>query len=153
MNEVENSAFVIDGKMALPYQYFAGATGSRFIVALRDEKTIFGVRCPKCEMTFVPPRQICDRCFADLSEHWIEVAPTGTVTGFTVIRYAEPYQPKEPPYLIALILLDGADTPIPHLLECGDQKNARIGMRVCAVFSETPQNNLLAIAHFVPSPG
>jgi uncharacterized OB-fold protein len=153
MREDGNNAFVIEGKMALPYQYFAGATGSRFIVALRDEKKIFGVRCPECEMTFVPPRETCDRCFADLSGHWVEVAPAGTVTGFTVIRYAEPYQPKEPPYVLALILLDGSDTPIVHFLECGAPEDARIGMRVGAVFSETPQNNLLEIARFAPVSG
>jgi uncharacterized OB-fold protein len=134
--------------MALPYQYFAGAVGSKFIVALRDERQILGVRCPQCEKTFVPPRQTCERCFTVLTDHWVNVESTGVVTGFTVLRYAEPYQPKEPPYVLALIKLDGADTPIAHLLECGDVSKAKIGMRVRAVFAEEPTDNILNIAHF-----
>lgn len=138
-------AFVVEGKMALPYQYFAGATGSRFIVALRDEKQILGVQCEQCHRTFVPPRQTCERCFSPLVDKWVKVEPTGEVTGFTVVRYAEPYQPKQPPYVLALIKLDGADTPIAHLLDCRD---LRLGMRVRAVFSEERRDNILAISHF-----
>jgi len=151
MSEQADNAFVVEGKMALPYQYFAGATGSKFIVALRDEKKILGVRCEQCAKTFVPPRQTCERCFADLTDNWVELEPTGEVTGFTVIRYTEPYQPKEPPYVLALVKLDGADTPLTHLLECGDPANARTGMRVRAVFADQPKDNILAISHFEPA--
>jgi len=150
MSENTSDAFVIEGKMALPYQYFAGATGSKFIVALRDERKILGVHCPKCNRTFVPPRQTCERCFADLTDAWVEVQPTGAVTGFTVVRYAEPYQPKATPYILALIKLDGADTPIVHLLDGIATDDVRIGLRVRAVFSDTPRNNMLDIAHFLP---
>lgn len=147
MNETRNDAFVIEGKMALPYQYFAGAVGSKFIVALRDERKILGVRCEACNRTFIPPRQTCERCFADLTDHWVELEPVGEVTGFTIVRYAEPYQPKQPPYVLALIKLDGVDTPIAHLLEC-DLESARVGMRVRAVFAEAAKNNILEIACF-----
>ncbi len=149
MTESTDHAFVVDGRMALPYQYFAGATGSRFIVALRDQQKILGVRCDTCQKTFIPPRQTCERCFADLTNNWVELEPTGEVTGFTVIRYTEPYQPKEPPYVLALIKLDGADTPIAHLLDC-DPDTARTGMRVTATFTDTHTDNILEITHFKP---
>ena len=151
MSEDENYAFVVEGKMALPYQYFAGATGSKFIVALRDEKKILGVKCEKCNKTFVPPRQTCERCFSKLTDNWVELEPTGEVTGFTVVRYAEPYQPKEPPYILALIKLDGADTSIAHILDCGDVGDAEVGMRVRAVFSGERKDNILDIACFEPT--
>jgi len=153
MSEGSEHAFVVEGRMALPYQYFAGATGSRFIVALRDEQKILGVRCEACDRTFIPPRQTCERCFADLTENWVELEPTGEVTGFTVVRYAEPYQPKEPPYVIALIQLDGADTPLAHILECGDVADAEVGMRVRAFFTEEHTDNILEISHFEPVAG
>lgn len=151
MSEQERNAFVVEGRMALPYQYFAGATGSKFIVALRDQKKILGVRCEACNKTFVPPRQTCERCFANLTDHWVELEPTGEVTGFTVIRYAEPYQPQEPPYVLAMIRLDGADTSIAHVLRCGQVDQAKIGMRVRAVFSDKVKNNILQIAGFEPA--
>jgi len=150
MAEQTNYATVIDGQMALPYQYLAGATGSKFIVALRDDKKILGIRCEKCAKTFVPPRQTCERCFSDLTDNWVELEPTGEVTGFTVIRYPEPYQPKKTPYVLALIKLDGADTPFAHVLECGDTANAKIGMKVKAVFADEPKDSLLDISHFEP---
>lgn len=150
MNEQTSHAFVIEGKMALPYQYFAGAIGSKWIVALRDEKKILGVRCEHCNKTWVPPRQTCEHCFASLTDHWVQVEPTGTVTNFTIVRYAEPYQPQEPPYVLALIQLDGADSAITHLLDCGNPSNARIGMRVRAVFSDEPRDNILNIDRFIP---
>lgn len=150
MEQKKEWAFVIDGKMALPYQYFAGATGSTFIAALRDRKKVLGVRCERCAKTFIPPRQTCERCFRDLTNAWIELGAEGAVTGFTVVRYAEPYQPAQPPYVLALVLLDGADTPIAHLLACGDPSNARVGMRVRAVFSDERKDNILEIRHFVP---
>ncbi|MEZ4568088.1 MAG: hypothetical protein R2860_14415 [Desulfobacterales bacterium] len=71
----------------LPYQYFAGRTGSRFIISLRDEKTVSEMR--KCNKVFVPPRQTCERCFENISENWWDVKNTGVVTGFTIIRYKE----------------------------------------------------------------
>jgi uncharacterized OB-fold protein len=151
MSQEKDAAFVVEGKMALPYQYFAGNTGSRFLVALRDSRKILGIRCETCRKTFVPPRRTCERCFSDLTDRWVELEPAGEVTGFTVIRYAEPYQPKDPPYVLALVRLDGADTPIAHLLECGGAEKARIGMRVRAVFSDEPRNTLLQIAHFEPA--
>jgi uncharacterized OB-fold protein len=147
MSGDKDCAFVIEGKMALPYQYFAGAVGSKFIVALRDEKQILGVRCERCNKTFVPPRQTCERCFAPLTDNWVKVEQTGEVTGFTVVRYEEPYQPQEPPYVLAMIKLDGSDVSIVHLLAC-DPKDARTGMRVRAVFAEERKDNILAIAHF-----
>lgn len=150
MNAAQDDCFVIEGKMSLPYQYYAGAIGSRFIVGLRDGRKILAVRSAATGKTYVPPRQVCEKTFERLDGNWVEVAGTGTVTGFTVIRYAEPYQPKQPPYVLALIRLDGADTAFAHLLECGDPANARVGMRVKAVFSETPRDNILDIAHFAP---
>lgn len=150
MSAGQDYCFVVEGKMSLPYQYFAGTIGSKFIVALRDGQKVLGVRSAKTGKTYVPPRQVCEKTFERLDENWVEVKDTGTVTGFTVIRYAEPYQPKQPPYVLALIQLDGADTAFAHLLECGDVSEAKVGLRVQAVFSETPQNNILDIAHFVP---
>jgi len=150
MSADKEHAFVVEGKLALPYQYFAGTVGSKFLVALRDEKKIRGMKCDKCNKVFIPPRATCERCFSDLTASWVDVADTGVVTGFTVIRYEEPYQPKKSPYVLAMIKLDGADTPLVHLLECGDATNADVGIRVKAVFAEERTGSILDIRHFEP---
>jgi len=150
MNANPDPAFVVEGKMALPYQYFAGTVGSTFLVALRDDKKILGMKCAACDKVFVPPRATCERCFSNLADNWVDLPGTGVVTGFTVVRYAEPYQPKEPPYVLALIKLDGADTPLVHLVECGDTANAAVGMKVQAVFADQRVGSVLDICHFEP---
>ena len=98
-----------------------------------------------------PGRRSRERCFAALTDCWVELEPIGEVTGFTVVRYAEPYQTQASPYVLALIRLDGADTPIAHFLKCGQVEQARIGMRVRAVFSDKVKNNIVQIACFEPT--
>ena len=149
MSAEQDYCFVVEGKLALPYQYFAGANGSKFIVALRDEKKILASRAEKADLTYLPPRSVCDRTFEDLSDKWVEVSKEGTVTGFTVIRYEEPYQPRRVPFVLGLIKLDGADTPIAHIIDCAPEA-AKVGMRVQAVFADEPANNILEIKGFAP---
>jgi uncharacterized OB-fold protein/acyl dehydratase len=141
---------VVEGKLALPYQYFAGKTGSRFLTALRKENVIKGVRCPACDKVFVPPRATCERCFAPIADNWVTLKPTGTVTGFTVIRYAEPHQPFKPPFIQALIKLDGADTPLVHVVRGIGPSEIKVGLRVEAEFARKPTATIMDIACFRP---
>lgn len=143
-------SFVIEGKLALPYQYFAGTIGSRFIRALRDEKKIMGVRCDTCGKVFVPPRQTCAVCFEDLSEKWVDLKPTGSVTGWTVVREAQPHHPFPPPFIQAMIKLDGADTPMVHVVRGVGASEMKEGLRVKAVFAKKPVNTIMAIECFRP---
>lgn len=148
MSTATNDSFVVNGKLALPYQYFAGRTGSRFIISIRDEKKIRGLKCEKCNKVFVPPRQTCERCFENISENWVDVKNTGVVTGFTIIRYKEPHQPFEPPYILAMIQLDGTDTPIAHIVKGVALSKMKTGIRVKAVFAKKPTGTIMDIDHF-----
>lgn len=150
MQTNKDDCFVVEGKLALPYQYFAGRTGSRFLIKLRDEKKIMGVRCETCGKVFVPPRSTCERCFGDLSDRWVEVKDTGVVTGFTVVRYAAPHQPFKPPYILGLIKLDGADTPLVHIVKGTPISQMKTGLRVKAVFAKKPTQTIMDIDHFRP---
>ncbi len=143
-------SFVIEGKLALPYQYFAGRLGSKFLISLRDDKKILGVKCEQCDKVFVPPRGTCQHCQADLSKSWEEVAHTGTVTGFTIIRYEEPHQPVKPPYIQAMVKLDGADTPLAHIVKGIQLSKMEIGARVEAVFAKKDTSTIMNIDHFRP---
>lgn len=142
--------FTIDGKLALPYQYFAGRTGSRFLISLRDEKKIYGHQCKNCNKVFVPPRSTCEACFEDISENRVAVKGTGTVTGFTVVRYEEPHQPVKPPYITALVKLDGADTPITHIVKGIPVSQMKTGLKVEAVFADKTTSTIMDIDHFRP---
>ena len=146
----DDDCFVVEGKLALPYQYFAGRTGSRFIVGLRDEKKIKGLKCDNCGMVFVPPRSNCEKCQSDISNNWVDVGPGGKIVNFTVIRYEEPHQPLKPPYILAQIKLDGADTPLTPVVKGLPLSKVEIGQPVKAVFSKKTTNTIRDIDHFRP---
>ena len=124
--------------------------GSRWLIALRDEQQIYGVRHPRTKKVFVPPRQVDERDFTPLTADWVPVGPEGEVTGFTIIRYTEPYQPLPTPYGLALIRLDGADTALAHVVRHQDLRRLKIGARVRAVFATRRSASILDIAWFEP---
>ncbi len=138
------------GKMALPNQYFAGRVGSKFIIALRDENKILGVRCEKCDKVFVPPREYCEKCLSKLDESWVELSNEGVVTNYTVVNYNDKHLPRRAPYILALIKVDGADTPFPHIVEGVDVGDVKVGMKVKAVFAGETTNTIRDLDHFEP---
>ena len=151
MSDEHKYCFTVEGEMALPYQYYAGEVGSRFLVALRDEKKILGQKSSSTDRVLIPPRKVDDRTLEDLTDAWVELGDTGVVTGYTVVRYAEPsYQPKAVPYILALIKLDGADTAMTHIVEGIDPAEMKTGVRVKAVFAEERKGSVLDIDHFEP---
>lgn len=151
MNKDTQDCFVVEGKLALPYTYFAGRVGSQFIITLRDEKKIMGTRCPTCEQVYVPPRQVCNKDFTDIRDNWVEVGNRGTVSNFTVVRYDDNHLPRKAPFVLALIKLEGADTPFMHILEEIDPADVTTGMTVEAVFATETTNTILDIDHFKPA--
>ncbi len=143
-------SYVIEGKLALPYTYFAGRVGSTFITTIRDKHKIMGVKCNACDKVFVPPRQTCERCLEDIRENWVELGNTGEVVNFTVVRYDDNHLPRKAPFVLAMIHLDGADTPMVHILDDVDPDAVETGMKVQAVFAEKTTNTILDIDHFAP---
>lgn len=144
-------SYQVEGKMALPYSYFAGRVGSKFITTIRDQKKIMGVKCPACNTVYLPPRQVCDVDFTDIRDAWVELESTGTVTNFTVVRYDDKHLPRKAPFVLALIKLDGAGTPFMHILEECKIEDVKIGMKVEAVFAKETTNTILDIDHFKPA--
>jgi len=130
----------IPGSWNITYNYAAGYTASRFFLALRDEEKILATRCPACARTLLPPRSYCDRCFR-ACETWREVGPEGAVVSFTINHRRSPGIDREPPFMIALVRLDGADTNLIHVVEGCDLAHpeevldrVRAGLRVRAEF-------------------
>jgi 3-keto-5-aminohexanoate cleavage enzyme len=144
-------SYVVEGRMALPYTYFAGRVGSKFITTIRDQKKIMGVKCPTCNVVYLPPRQVCDKDFTDIRDKWVDVGNNGTVTNFTVVRYDDKHLPRKAPFVLALIKLEGADTPFMHILEECAIEDVKIGMKVEAVFAKETTNTILDIDHFKPA--
>lgn len=145
-----SNSYTIDGKLALPYTYFAGRVGSEFITTIRDHKKIKGVRCTTCDTVFVPPRQTCERCMETISGNWVDLGATGELVNFTVVRYDDGHLPRKAPFVLGLIKLAGADTPLVHIIDGIDPEQVEVGMTVQAVFADESTNTILDIDRFEP---
>lgn len=145
----EEEIVVYRSSMRIPYRWAAGMTATRFYRELAESRKIYGTRCPACARVLAPARKSCSRCFRD-TEEWVEVGPLGTVETFTVVRY-QTATGKEPPTILALIKLDGADTAFIHRLEEISPSEVKTGMRVSAVFADQPSGNINDIQYFKPN--
>ncbi|BBO67694.1 hypothetical protein DSCA_16240 [Desulfosarcina alkanivorans] len=140
---------VVRSRISVPYTWWAGDTAGRFLSALRDEQTILGTRCERCQRVFVPPRKVCPTCFTP-NDDWTAVSDEGTVTAFTVARRQLAAIARPVPVIFALIRLDGADTALLHTIGRTDPDRVAIGMRVRACFSGKAGATIAAISHFEP---
>ncbi|MFV0463935.1 MAG: Zn-ribbon domain-containing OB-fold protein [Nostocoides sp.] len=133
------------------FDYAAGIYASRFMSEERDNAKLFGTRCTNCSRVLVPPRPVCGICSARTGE-WVEVGPTGTITGFTVVEipFIDPMTGVERPvpYGFAFIKLTGADTNIYHFLEESRHERLHVGMEVEAVFREERVGSMSDIERF-----
>lgn len=137
-------------RVSLPCTWHVGKTGSRFYKETRDNCSIWGTKCPQCELVYVPPKATCPRCFSEIKE-WIKVSNAGTLLTYTEINYSVPaIQPRKTPYYMGIIKLDGASTGLVHLLGEIDAAEIKTGMRMEAVFRKKREGNYLDIDYFRP---
>jgi len=140
MKEIEHNCILeIPGRWNIPYLYSAGRTATRFFIDIRDHKRLSATRCSHCERVYLPPRSFCEKCFRKLDE-WVEVGLEGSVETFTIV--SEPFEgfPK-PPYALAYVLLDGANTAVANYVTGLDLSKSgkplkllKVGSRVKVVF-------------------
>jgi uncharacterized OB-fold protein len=136
-------------ELDLSYRYSYGEYYDRFYREMRDNGRVMGVRCSRCSAVLLPPRPYCGFCF-EPAEEWVQVSDEGTVVTYTVVHQTAPGQPVEPPYTYALIMLDGADTHFPHLLDEVPAGAMEVGMRVKAVWVRDRNGTLHDIEYFRP---
>jgi uncharacterized OB-fold protein len=141
-------------QLRLDYAHSYGPYYGMLFDGLATSRRIQGVRCPSCECVLVPPREYCDTCFVRTGE-WVDVADTGVIKAFSIIHLEFVGQVREPPYVYAEIVLDGAATRLIHTVSGIDaldaQRLLRIGMKVKAVWKEgEPIGSLEDIDYFEP---
>lgn len=147
MARKEMELLYVPGKWDINFSYAAGKTVSYFLTQIRDHRKIMGIKCPKCQRVMVPPRSFCERCFIPV-EDWVELGNEGTIEAFTIVHDAFEGSPP-PPYAIAYVKLDGADTALANFvdgLDLSDVKKAtrelKIGCRVRVEFARKRQGRI-----------
>jgi len=138
----------IDGTLPVAYRYTPGVGNTAFFTALRDRGAFLGSRCPSCELTYVPARVFCERCFAALDAD-TPCGPGGTVESCTSLHVDVDDRPLAAPERYGLIRLDGADTVLLHRLLDGEGWEPAIGDRVVAVLHPDREGWITDIEGFV----
>jgi len=125
----------------LQYKHALGSTVSRFLDGLAEGK-IWGRRTTDGRV-LVPARSYDDITHEKTGE-WVEVANTGTIEMFTIVYEAFKGLPT-PPYALAYVMLEGADTALVGYvqgIDLHDRASAiaalQIGTRVDVRFAEKP---------------
>lgn len=118
----------------LDYEFTAGDATTRFLKGITQKK-IIGQQANPGSRVYVPPRG-ADPELGAATPIEVEVAQVGTVTSFCVVNLQFYGSVMEIPYVSALILLDGADLSIMHLIQEVPADQVRIGMRVEAVWRD-----------------
>ena len=87
---------------------------SKYFLGLRDERKIWGIKCPKCSFIRVPPfEQMCPDCdFAEMD--WVEMPDVGKMNSTPPITYfAHSLFQSWVPFGRGRVIVEGAETALP----------------------------------------
>ena len=136
----------VEGSIPIQHRYTAGVANKVFFEALRDRGVFLGSRCSSCEITYLPARMFCERCFGELSAD-VECGPVGTLESFTIGYVGVNGELLDEPATLGLVRLDGADSLLMHRVLEGDQP-LEIGARVEAVLNPERTGSILDLEGF-----
>ncbi len=141
----------IEAPVRLVYTHVAGRAASRFLHGIAEGR-ILGQRCPVTGKVYVPPRGASPTHGVPTGEE-VEVADTGTVTTFCIVRLPAANLSVKPPFAAAHVLLDGADIPFFHVIGGCPLEDVRMGLRVRAAWVPEAERGptLASIRWFAPS--
>jgi len=137
----------VHGDLPVGFRYTPGVANTAFFEALRDRGALLGSRCHACEVTYLPARMFCERCFAELSPE-TECGPGGVLESFTVGHAGIDGEPLARPDTIGLVRVDGADTVLMHRLI--DMERPAIGARVTVRLRADRSGSIRDIEGFAP---
>lgn len=141
-------AEVLNQDFTLGYTYTrsTGPVVGRFLTELRQRKMV-GIKGSDGKV-IVPPVEYDPVTAEELSE-FVDVADTGVVKTWCWVKEPRKDHPLDKPFAWALILIDGADTPMVHAVDAGDEANMSTGMAVKVRWADEPQGLISDIVSFV----
>ena len=130
-----------------PFTRTTGPVVGAFMTGLRDGRILGSRRADG--LVFVPAAEV-DPETGDAITEIVEVGSTGVIETWTWVDPPRPGSPWEEPHGLALVRLDGADTPMLHgvLVESAD--DMATGMRVEAVWRSERVGHITDLMGFVP---
>jgi len=130
-----------------PFSRTVGPAQSAFFTGLR-EGIVVGIR--RVDGTvLVPPVEYDPETAQELTE-LVEVGTAGEVVTWAWVHEPRRYQPLEHAFAWALVRLDGADVPMLHAVDAGEESAMRTGMRVRIRWASERVGAITDIACFEP---
>ena len=142
MSELPPASYTLE----YPYTRTTGPVVGRFLTALRDGQ-ILGVRCRG--RVLCPPLEFDPDTSETLAPDFVPVGPGGRVVAWTWVAEPTRKHPFQQPFAFALVLLDGADTPLVHAVAAESIDEMSTGMRVRAQW-RPERRQAISDVYFVP---
>ena len=145
----------LSAPLAVEFDYTRslGPVLSRFMTGLRD-RTIVGARASDGRVVVPPPE--FDPVTHEAPTEFVQVADEGVVQTWAWVSHPVKGQPLDRPFAFAMVLLDGADTPMLHAVDTASDEAAgssgamSTGMRVRVRWADDTVGHIRDIACFVP---
>ncbi len=141
MPQIADPPEVLRGPHVLeyPYRRSLGPVLSRFFTSLRDRR-FEGIRA-RDGRVLVPPQEYDPETGEALSE-FVPVGPGGEIVSWSWVSRPRKKQPLDRPFAYALVRLDGADVPLLHAVDAGEESRLSAGARVVPRWAEEPKGGV-----------
>lgn len=141
MPEIADPTEVLRGPHVLeyPYRRSLGPVLSRFFTSLR-ERRFEGIRA-RDGRVLVPPQEYDPETGEELGE-FVPVGPGGEIVSWSWVSRPRRKQPLDRPFAYALVRLDGADVPLLHAVDAGEESRLSVGARVVPRWAEEPSGGI-----------
>ena len=130
-----------------PFIRTTGPVVGAFLTGLR-EAVLVGIR--RVDGTVMVPPVEYDPVTSESLTEVVEVASTGTIVSWTWVDPPRPGSPWDTPHGLALVLLDGADTPLLHGVLVDSADELATGLRVEAVWRDERVGHITDLVGFAP---
>jgi uncharacterized OB-fold protein len=134
-------------ELGYTYTRSTGPVVGRFLTGLRDGK-LLGIRGSDGRVLVPPPEY--DPVDAKALDEFVELGTTGTVTSWCWVNAPTTHHLLREPFAFALIRLDGADVPMLHMVDAGDEASMKTGMQVKVRWAAERRGAITDIACFEP---
>lgn len=128
-----------------PFSRTVGPVQSAFLTGLR-EGVVLGIK--RSDGTVLVPPVEYDPDTAEELNELVEVAEIGAVTTWAWEPNPDERQPLDTPFAWALVKLDGADTPMLHVVDAPGPEAIRTGSRVRIRWADEREGAITDIACF-----
>lgn len=135
-----------------PFRRSLGPILEKFFTGLAEQRFV-GAKTPGGRVIVPPAEYDPDTAAAISTDDLVEVGPGGSVASWCWVTTPREKQPFDHPFAYALVTLDGADAPMLHAIDAGEESKMKTGMRVKPRWAAEAQGSIHDLECFVPEDG